>query len=220
MQIKIMQQIMAQNQLDLQRAREAEKLAVQLKLNEEALQSKDDLEQYTQRDNPPNGLMSSGGTGKKRFNSTLSERFKSPVAGRKKSFMLSRSSTKKMNFHAQLKNDNVSHFNRKSVLGNSITMGQNMQLRSPKYSGRAPTECQLEFQFACGFCKTYGHTSIYDKKCLNCKKDNPYYEPYPKALTELQWRCKNQECDETINQLPNTECRNCFLPDEEAKQLC
>ena len=92
--------------------------------------------------------MSSGGAGKRKFNSTLSERFKSPVAA-KKSFMLSRSSTKKFNFHAQLKNDNISHFNRMSVLGNSITMAQHNQistvLRSPKQSARAPVDSQLEF---------------------------------------------------------------------------
>ena len=73
----------------------------------------------------------------------------------------------------------------------------------------APTEQELEgigFVFQCPKCMN--DLSIYDKKCFACNQQNAYYEKYSENISKSVWFCGNIEC-ESLNFLPETDCRNC-----------
>jgi len=70
----------------------------------------------------------------------------------------------------------------------------------------------------CGKCKVDDALSIYDKKCFRCKVGNPYYEVYNEPIDNERWklwRCSEKDMQyepcQSINFLPDVECRNCKL---------
>uniref|UniRef100_A0A7S3FVU8 RanBP2-type domain-containing protein n=1 Tax=Strombidium rassoulzadegani TaxID=1082188 RepID=A0A7S3FVU8_9SPIT len=67
----------------------------------------------------------------------------------------------------------------------------------------------------CASCKSEGNLYLFDKRCFMCYEENPYYEKYWKKLSKQHWFCENEDC-ESLNLLPSTECRNCFVESEGA----
>ena len=114
-----------------------------------------------------------------------------PLA-RKNSIMLSQSSTKKLQLQG---------------FGSSL----------PKADAEQPP---IDFIMMCGSCKSIGSLSVYDKRCMMCMKENPYFQQISKSkcCENKYWYCTNLEC-ESVNILPATECRNCFLLCDQAVKL-
>lgn len=80
---------------------------------------------------------------------------------------------------------------------------------------------EVEYLHRCWYCKSpesERSLSVYDRRCMNCFKDNPFFEKLHNPPTEFHWFCINNDC-QSINILPMTKCRNCNTYSSKAAEL-